>query len=633
VKKTPPGTAGGGVRWDKDQLAIITAPADARLLVDAGPGTGKTAVACARIAHLINNLDIEPTHVWLVSFTRTAVHELRNRIGYYTGDPARAAGIRIATIDSHAWAIHSGFRQDASLTGTYEQNIERVIELIRDHEGVFEYLSQLRHLVIDEAQDVIGPRCELILEMVNALPKETGATVLSDDAQAIYGFTEEENPRKGDGTLPEAIRKYMPVFKSMELTEIHRTTDRRLIRLFKEGRSLVTKGRISGNRRLENLRKFIGDVNHGHVGIYREDIKNLPKGLVNAFLLFRRRGEALEASDHLGTLPHRLRMSGLPTKIHEWVGNLFWDFTSTEMDADEFGKRWASRGLGDVTHKQADAWQILVRHVGITGRRISAEKLAARLSSGSPPMELCAPDFGFAGPVVGTIHGAKGREADEVRLYLATKSFEISEEDAEEETRVLFVGATRARQQLKIGVSSTKVHARRLDPSGRAFTPYPWKDGKKCSRSCVEIGRIGDIDPIGLAGRSLFGSGRKVQEAQESIRKLSGRISGAECCLGNPSQDFRYCVSNDWDKKSPICFLSRQVNGDMFKIAEIVDSYVKVGRRKPPEKIPFMRIFGTRTIAIGPDEPVRHQLHPPWSESGFMTAPMLLGYGMVWFRY
>ena len=39
--------------YDCDQTRIITAPANNRIVVDAGPGTGKTAVACARVSGLL----------------------------------------------------------------------------------------------------------------------------------------------------------------------------------------------------------------------------------------------------------------------------------------------------------------------------------------------------------------------------------------------------------------------------------------------------------------------------------------------------------------------------------------------------------------------------------------------------
>src|SRR5262249_49486696 len=73
--------------FDESQRDAITAPATARLLVDAGPGTGKTAVACARVSWLAKTAGVPPSQIWLISFTRTAVQEIRSRLRRLIGDP------------------------------------------------------------------------------------------------------------------------------------------------------------------------------------------------------------------------------------------------------------------------------------------------------------------------------------------------------------------------------------------------------------------------------------------------------------------------------------------------------------------------------------------------------------------
>ena len=69
---------------DLDQKAVIGAPATDRLLVEAGPGSGKTWVAINRVVHLIEE-GVSPTRIWLLSFTRAAVEELRKRVGEHLG--------------------------------------------------------------------------------------------------------------------------------------------------------------------------------------------------------------------------------------------------------------------------------------------------------------------------------------------------------------------------------------------------------------------------------------------------------------------------------------------------------------------------------------------------------------------
>ena len=101
------------IKWDESQLKIIDASPDDKLLVAAGPGTGKTAVACARVSQLIDQSDLAPGRIWLISFTRTAVREIRDRIATYLNDESNSFAVKIATLDSHAWAIHSGFDEEA----------------------------------------------------------------------------------------------------------------------------------------------------------------------------------------------------------------------------------------------------------------------------------------------------------------------------------------------------------------------------------------------------------------------------------------------------------------------------------------------------------------------------------------
>lgn len=621
--------------WTQEQRKVIDAPTGARLLVDAGPGTGKTAVACARIAQLIEGMGVPAPQIWLVSFTRTAVQELRDRICSYLKDSSIAAGIRISTIDSYAWSIHSGFAADAKLTGSFDDNIDHAIRLVQCNEGVFSYLSLAQHLVIDEAQDVVGKRCEFLLEMIHALPRSAGVTVFSDEAQSIYGFADEDSECLVEGTLPEKLREYAeefePSFQTCELSEIHRTSDRVLLALFSEGRSIVTKGKKKDGARLKKIRDFVIGASHENIGRHRDDLNKLPESLGDAFLLFRRRGEALEASSYLGVAPHRVRMSGLPTVIHEWVGRILWDWVLPEINQREFEARWFERSSALKSNDVKAVWQLLVRAAGTSSTRISVEKLASRLASGSPPIDFCDPDFGPLGPVVGTIHGAKGREADSVRLYLPPVRESQDDDEAAEEARVLFVGATRAKVDLRIGQSATKAIARRVETSGRAFTPYPWGRGGPRAAACVEIGRVNDIDPISLAGKSFFSSSKKVNEAQGKIQLLSERISEAEGRIGSKDQSYRYSIFSKGNATDPLCFLSEQVNKDMFKIAKSIDDLVGLRRHNPPGKLPYLRVFGVRTIALRPDDPIRETLHAPWCDSGFLLAPMLLGYGMVFF--
>src|SRR5262249_27206599 len=178
--------------WDLEQLEVILEAPTSWQLVIAGPGAGKSAVACQRVAYLVDE-SVPPSRILLVSFTRTAVTELRDRIVAYAVAGASARTVRISTIDSHAWSLRSGFNDEPlpRFLGddSYDLNIERTVELFKSRNpDLLDFMGRFEHLIIDEAQDVVDLRAELALLMLSSLSPTCGVTILADPAQAIYGF-------------------------------------------------------------------------------------------------------------------------------------------------------------------------------------------------------------------------------------------------------------------------------------------------------------------------------------------------------------------------------------------------------------------------------------------------------------
>jgi DNA helicase-2/ATP-dependent DNA helicase PcrA len=66
--------------FSTEQLAAIAAPLEP-VLIEAGAGSGKTAVMAARVVWLVASGRVEPDQVLGLTFTRKAAHELADRIG------------------------------------------------------------------------------------------------------------------------------------------------------------------------------------------------------------------------------------------------------------------------------------------------------------------------------------------------------------------------------------------------------------------------------------------------------------------------------------------------------------------------------------------------------------------------
>src|SRR5713101_1590641 len=224
--------------WDLGQLEVIMDAPASWQLVTAGPGAGKSAVACQRTAYLVDE-DVAPSRILLVSFTRTAVLELHDRIMSYAVSGERARAARISTIDSHAWSLRTGF-DDEPIPRTlgeesYELSIARTVELFRQRNpDLCDFMGRLEHLIIDEAQDVMGVRADLVIEMLRGLSGDCGVTILADPAQAIYGFTTDETDAAREGrSLLERLEKESPrPFTCRSLTEMHRIKNEDLVDLF-----------------------------------------------------------------------------------------------------------------------------------------------------------------------------------------------------------------------------------------------------------------------------------------------------------------------------------------------------------------------------------------------------------------
>ncbi|MBP6018961.1 MAG: UvrD-helicase domain-containing protein [Burkholderiaceae bacterium] len=574
-------------------------PESSRILVDAGPGTGKTYTACARIAALIRG-GVPAARIWIVSFTRTAVVELRNRIASALDDPAEAGAIRIATLDSHAWALQSGFSSDVVLTNGYERNIENTLAQVREDPDVVDYMGRLRHLVIDEAQDIIGVRAELMLAIIDILDPECGVTVFADEAQAIYGFTEEEGSIEGLSMLKSLQERG---FQERSLSHVYRTHSPTLREIFTSVRQRVLARKGTTESRFQKVRAEIERLADNNVGNISDlDLGGLSK---NTLVLMRRRVDVLMASSY-AKVPHRLRVSGLPACLAPWVAVLFWDWTDRRIARTTFEERWSARGLSSSSgaKEESAAWQLLFEIAGDSPTTIDLHQLRTVLGRSTPPMLFCSPEFGLEGPVLGTIHASKGREASEVLLYLPPDS-DCPDEDGDEEIRVMFVGATRAREEFGVGTSSG---VRAGSVSGRVWRRLP---GEKVQ---IEIGRVSDLEPEGLVGLATFTTAEDARAAQSAwfdVPQRTGISARAERDI-----DWRLALVKDGVRLGA---LSRHVTGDLRQIASQCNKW------PPPNFLPHLRSVGLRTVVLPPDSGLVERLHEPWRSSGFLFAPLLLG--------
>lgn len=608
--------------WDASQERVIRSDVSARLIVDAGPGTGKTAVSCARLAYLINEHGVEPSKSWMISFTRTAIAEIRTRLYSYLGEAAFA--VKVATLDSHAWAIHSGYDSTAALTGSYEENIDHLLLLIRTNAEVQEYLGGIEHLVVDEAQDLVGVRSELVEAIIRGLNEETGVTVFADQAQAIYGFSEEDEAPDIEAVLLDRIRDDAELrFSSAVLDTVHRTKSPALLNIFTGVRSIVMAGAGESGGIFGQVRTSIIENAEG------DELKATGLGIADmppdSLVLFRTRSEALEASQYC-IAPHSLRLSGYGASLPPWIGLCMHDYVQSHMGRQEFITRWLTR----VEHScppdygAQEAWDRLIRAGGASDGSLDMKRLRTRLGRYGPPVELMVQEYGLPGPVIGTIHASKGREAESVFLLMPDPDEFKDFAAEEEETRVLFVGSTRARSTLRVG-KARKWTGSSID-TGRTYRRVA---DKHKFLAMIEIGRVEDINATGLVGKTSM-SEQEALKAQSWLSIHASTMVNTLRIRNEADQQWNYCLYEP-EAEVQLGWLSSRLRDDLWSIAAILGERKNV-RLRPPSMVWHIKARGSRTIVVPPADPQLERLHSPWSQSGFLLAPKIAAFTRAEFR-
>ncbi len=185
------------------QEAVVAASPGSNQLVLAGPGTGKTRVVVHRAAYLLRVERVRPQSLLVLCFNRAACSQLRRRLRELVGADAR--GVTIATFHGLAMRLTGASFADrldqANEPGQLDDVVPAAVRLLRGEAGVpgFEaeelgdrLLGGLRHLLVDEYQDVDHAQVELVAAIAGRTEKDPDRRLsllaVGDDDQSIYGF-------------------------------------------------------------------------------------------------------------------------------------------------------------------------------------------------------------------------------------------------------------------------------------------------------------------------------------------------------------------------------------------------------------------------------------------------------------
>ncbi|MFD0355117.1 UvrD-helicase domain-containing protein [Streptomyces sp. NPDC127110] len=605
-----------------DQRAVITLPWEARALVTARAGSGKTTTLTHRIEHLTVTEGLEASEILALTFSRGAVRALREKVDTRTGSARR---VRAQTFDGWAWAVLKG--EDPARTDLAETSYDRRIEMATEaiERGAVEASEHgaPAHIVLDEVQDLVGVRRDMVEALFDRLGDSCGFTVVGDPAQSIYGFQVSDPVERAEETnrFFDWVRvSYADDVQEFVLDRNFRTRTpearialeygRRLAALPRDARrSASAAARIHGELRAElAAAPAFGSLNEAFV---RDSLRDFDG---TTAVLCRDNAQVLRLSEDLNrhAIPHRIQASSRTRPAPAWVAELLTGTGAGTLTEQRFRELPA---LAAAAVEPDRAWLSLRRAAAGPRNTLDLSALRTAVADGRLPDELTAP---APHPlIVSTIHRAKGLEFDRV---LITEPEPIGirsgrEDDPVSEARLLYVAMTRPRDDVFRIARPETWPLRRHTATGR------WYAGGQQSyvRAGIEAGEL-DVDtelPGGV--REPFADPAVVQRMlidevrpgdPVTLRRLHSLPSAAD-----ETPPFGI-----FHRGRPVGEMSRRFRHDLWQLLRLGERY-RVERW--PSLIEGMRVELMETVVGFPSATARHGL----GDRGTWLAPRLNGLG------
>jgi len=149
-----------------------------RILVGAGPGSGKTRVLVHKVASILMMEDVKPDQFLMLTFSRPAAEEMKQRLRKLVGN---IYGIEIKTFHSYAFDIIGKIGQLESAAKV----IPEAVKQLREGETYLPSIGKKEVIVVDEYQDIDQDQFELLQEIIR-MAEDPRVVVVGDDDQNIY---------------------------------------------------------------------------------------------------------------------------------------------------------------------------------------------------------------------------------------------------------------------------------------------------------------------------------------------------------------------------------------------------------------------------------------------------------------
>jgi DNA helicase II / ATP-dependent DNA helicase PcrA len=545
---------------DARQQEVAHADAGARTIVIAGPGTGKTEVAAQRLQHLFKQ-GLRPSQILVLSFSNSAVRTLTRRMESQSGvNEAMLEDLRylsIRTFDSWTFRMlrQLGDNPSQLISRNYDANIAELIDRIEGSSSalVVDLLKNVRHVIVDEFQDLAGVRGALVVSLLGRLAGSgdatVGFTILGDDAQAIYGFSVRNSTTPAfshvtTSWLLAQLRSRFPDVREVELDNNYRAVSA-LAKLATTMRTILRRT-ASGTQKVDAMRDVVAKLPELDGKLGYEAIADL--GGESAAILTRTNGEALRVAQLLGGDANRAAMKvvlgsgGKQRTTPGWVGALLGRIKGSTVQRAQFARVYqhlcngGPRDTGLCMPEESAAWTRLLHAAGLAKDATSLELnlLRERMAW----LDAFPDDEGMNDGAVRvlTIHQSKGMEFDSVAILEPRQQSDSeaagsedapSDDEASEAASVVFVAVTRAgRKLVRIPATATYPLFQWQYPGGGSRWYSLWNGGLN-----VELGQPRDVWAPSFVDTRLHDDDAGVMDLQQFLADQAGELGGRKIVL------------------------------------------------------------------------------------------------------
>ncbi|WP_329365274.1 UvrD-helicase domain-containing protein [Streptomyces sp. NBC_00669] len=542
-----------------EQQAVVDQPWDVRLLVTAGAGAGKTHTLVRRLDALVGHADpdeaIEASELLVLSFSRAAVRDLRDRIARH-GEHAQR--VRVQTFDSWAYSLLTQAYPDGQwATLAFDERIRAATDAIE--KGALESVEAglPLHVIIDEVQDLVGVRREMVESLLDRLHESCGFTLVGDPAQAIYDFQIEDPEEYADRA--DLFLRWVRASYPDDLVELSLTQNFRAAT--PEARTALALGpAVQGIGRAPEGADAAAERLHGELRELLLDVPDLG-GLTDAFtldslrsfpgtcaILTRDNRQALVLSELLHTrgVPHALQRSLRDQPAPHWVAELLRRTEAVTLTEARLRELLGAIPLLPESTRPEQVWRSLRKVARGTGRNtLDVMRLRRIVAERRLPDELVDPEPSRL--IVSTVHRSKGLEFDRVVLLTPPTMAELrrrrSQLDMPAEARALYVAMTRAREDLYRVAAPETVTVLKHRQTDRWYRGVP-NSRHSWRRDGIEV-RAGDVCAVEPADASNDATGAQsyLLERVRSGDAVSFRLR--DSLPMGPEQSPRYALLHE----------------------------------------------------------------------------------------